>query len=245
VVLAGFVSLVFVGATTGLLVYDLEQPLRFLSILRRPQWKSWLTRGAVILVGFSTVTGLWWLLEAGALLGVLPNGWADGARPVALWVGLPLAVGVAIYTAFLFAQAEGRDLWQSSLLPVHLLVQAVMTGGAAFLILDLVAPISSSMAEVAVIAFGVSLGLDLFLLLAGELGIPHASELAAQAAHDITHGRYRRQFWWGTVAVGHIVPLILVALGGPLLSLAGALAIVGLYLYEHAFVMAPQRLPNS
>ncbi|RME51226.1 MAG: 4Fe-4S dicluster domain-containing protein, partial [Caldilineae bacterium] len=58
----GFFALLFIAITTGLLVYDLDRPERFLSILFRPQWKSWLTRGAFILVGFSVVGGLWWLL---------------------------------------------------------------------------------------------------------------------------------------------------------------------------------------
>ena len=37
---------------------------------------------------------------------------------------LPLAVLAAVYTAWLFAQAKARDLWQSPLLPPQLLVQA-------------------------------------------------------------------------------------------------------------------------
>jgi ferredoxin len=116
--ITGFISLLFVGLTTGLLVHDLERPERFLYVLLRPQWNSWLVRGAVFLIGFSTVTGIWWMLETGAFF----NWWDMGhaTRLVFLWVGFPLAVGVAAYTAFLFAQAEGRDLWQSPLLPVHL-----------------------------------------------------------------------------------------------------------------------------
>jgi hypothetical protein len=34
----------------------------------------------------------------------------------------------AVYTAFLFAQAKARDLWQNPLLPPHLVVQAVLAG---------------------------------------------------------------------------------------------------------------------
>ena len=50
----------------GPLVYDLERPERFLSILLRPQWKSWLTRGAFLLVGFATLSGAWWAAEVAA-----------------------------------------------------------------------------------------------------------------------------------------------------------------------------------
>ncbi|MEO1166672.1 MAG: 4Fe-4S dicluster domain-containing protein, partial [Chloroflexota bacterium] len=134
----GFLSLLFIAITTGLLVYDLERPERFLSILYRPQWRSWLTRGAYILVGFSVLAGLWWLGEMAVLINILPDDVLNGLRPAVMWLGLPLSVGVAIYTAFLFGQAEGRDLWQSTLLPFHLLLQSAMVGSAMMLIVDMV-----------------------------------------------------------------------------------------------------------
>ena len=118
---SSFVALLFIGITTGLLVYDLEKPEMFLTILTRPQWRSWLTRGAFILLGFTIVAGLWWVLEILALTGVVDsNDSINGVLSALLWLSFPLAVMVAIYTAFLFGQAEGRDLWQSTLLPFHL-----------------------------------------------------------------------------------------------------------------------------
>ena len=39
------ISLLFLAATVALLVWDLKRPDRFLSILFRPQWKSWLVIG--------------------------------------------------------------------------------------------------------------------------------------------------------------------------------------------------------
>ncbi len=47
--------------------------------------------------------------------------------------GLPLGVMTAVYTAYLFAQAKARDLWQNPLLPPHLFVQALLAGSAALL----------------------------------------------------------------------------------------------------------------
>jgi len=87
---------------------------------------------------------------------------------------------------------------------------------------------------------------DAFVTLFFEVGMPHASEVAARAAHEISHGRYRHHFWWGSLMLGHIVPFALLLLGNPLLAgLAGLCVVVGLYLYEYAFVMAPQEVPNS
>ena len=55
------------------------------------------------------------------------------ARQVLAGAGLPLALATAVYTAYLFAQAKARDLWQSPLLAPHLAVQAVLAGAAAVL----------------------------------------------------------------------------------------------------------------
>jgi Fe-S-cluster-containing dehydrogenase component/formate-dependent nitrite reductase membrane component NrfD len=242
----GLMALLFTLVTTALLVYDLERPERFLSILLRPQWKSWLTRGAFLLIGFTTMAGLWWVVEAASWAGrgalVMP----EALRAVMMWLTLPLAVGAAIYTAFLFAQAEGRDLWQSPLLPAHLLIQALAMGAGSLLLLDAMLGLPADMIAVLRPLFGTMLVIDLFVTLAGELGIPHASEIAARAAHEITHGRYRQRFWWGSIGLGHVVPFaLLLTASVPAVAVGALLAGVGLYFYEHAFVMAPQEIPNS
>lgn len=249
---SGFVSLLFIAATTGLLVYDLERPERFLSIIFRPQWKSWLTRGAFLLIGFSGIVGLWWVLETATLFNLLSAEFSAGLRLPLLWVGGMLAVGAAVYTAFLFGQAEGRDLWQSPLLPFHLMVQALMVGAGTLLVLDLFLTMPEALTQFTRVVFGVVLLVDLFVTLVGEFSMPHATELAARAAHEISRGRYRRHFWQGSMLLGHAVPLAFMVLTfffapiAPLsAALAGLCAIAGLYFFEYAFVMAPQELPNS
>jgi formate-dependent nitrite reductase membrane component NrfD len=203
-------------------------------------------------VGFTLIAGIWWLIEAGAYFDILTAEFAEGVRPIALWLGLPVAIGMAVYTAYLLAQAEGRDLWQSPLLPFHLVIQAFMAGSGAFLIMALfISNLPDELLTVAWTIFIIALSVDLFVLLVGEFTIPHASEIAARAAHDISHGRYRHYFWWGTIVLGHVIPLIL-ALAAKWVtdsllvgSAAGLCAIIGLYLYEYAFIMAPQEIPNS
>jgi Fe-S-cluster-containing dehydrogenase component/formate-dependent nitrite reductase membrane component NrfD len=245
-VVIGLLSLVFIGITTVLLVYDLDRPERFFTILIRPQWRSWLTRGAFLLVGFTVVAGLWWLVETGALFGLLPAETAALVRPYGLWVGVVLAVGAAIYTAFLFGQAEGRDLWQSTLLPFHLVIQALLVGSGLFLIVSLFMALPAQIYFVAMVTFGSTLIVDVFITLLGEFGMPHASETAARAAHEISHGRYKNHFWWGSIALGHVVPFALIFARVPALNAIAALcAVVGLYLFEYAFVLAPQEIPNS
>jgi Ni/Fe-hydrogenase subunit HybB-like protein len=161
--------------------------------------------------------------------------------------GLVLALLAAVYTAFLFGQAEGRDLWQSPLLPFHLFVQSLAAGAAGLLIAGLFVGLPPAAVPPLAWTLVSSLLLSLLLTVGGEFGVPHASQVATAAAHLITHGRFARWYWAGLIG-GTALPLAL-ALAGlnslPLLALAGALSLAGLFAYEWAFVMAPQEVPNS
>jgi Fe-S-cluster-containing dehydrogenase component len=223
---APLVAAALLAATAGLLVWDLEHPERFFYLLTRPQWRSWLVRGGVILGGYAAVLGLH--LLAG-LLGV------PVLRSAAAVAGLPLALGTAVYTAYLFAQAKARDLWQSPLLPPHLAVQAALGGAAALL------PIAAWRGAPGVAAaLGWVLGgtaLVHLLFVAGEASLPHATAHARLAAHQMFAGRFRGFFWAGAT-------LVAAGLAAPWLGAWVALpALAGLALHEHAYVQAGQSVP--
>lgn len=242
-VVLGAIGIAALLATTGLLIFDLEKPSRFIRILTRPQWRSWLVKGAYLLVGFSTVAGVWWLVELASYMG-----WAaepsTALRTAFAFLTSPLALGTAVYTAFLFGQAEGRDLWQSSLLPVHLIVQSQVAGSATLLLLGTLSEIPAALTQLARIVFASMLVIDVLVTTLGEFGMSHASSTAAAAADAIVNGRYRI-YYRASLIAGHLIPLVLLALGGVLAGLAAVLALIGLYLYEYAYVMAPQDIPNS
>jgi Ni/Fe-hydrogenase subunit HybB-like protein len=158
-----------------------------------------------------------------------------------------LAILTAVYTAFLFAQAEGRDLWQGALVPWHMFVQAAMAGSAALVFAAPFFGVDAQAARALTWTFGASALVNLLMTVGGELGQPHPSRLAAAASKLMTHGRYRLHFW-GSVVAGLVLPLALCVLGGTstfALSLASLLAIGGLLAYEWAFVMSAQAVPNS
>lgn len=243
--ISSFLSLLLIALTTGLLVWDLDRPERFWTIIIRPQWRSWLARGAFILIGFSIIGGLFFLGHFLGRVGMFNQGamLADWL----LWPGVALAAFSAVYTAFLFGQAEGRDLWQSTLLPWHLFVQAIMAGAAGLLIAGLYANLGSQAIRALAWTFGLSLLANLLLTVGGEFAIPHASQVAAAAAHMITHGRYAR-WYWASILGGLVLPLGLIMLASGslvLMAVAGVLSIAGLFAYEWAFVMAPQQVPNN
>jgi len=218
----------FLAATVGLLIGDLTHPERFYMVLTRPQWRSWLARGGVILSLYGAVLVLHFIA---ALLGW--PGWPQAL----LWPGLPLAVLSAIYTAWLFAQARARDLWQSPLLPPQLLIQAVSTGAAALLLITPgIEPAAvRPLAWIAALATLVHL-----LLVAGEATITHATAHARLAAFEMTRGRYRRFFRAG---ISFQAAGLLVALADPTSVLLSPLVLAGLLAYEHAFVQAGQAVP--
>jgi Fe-S-cluster-containing dehydrogenase component/formate-dependent nitrite reductase membrane component NrfD len=215
----------FLAATGAILIWDLEHPRRFLYLFLRPQWRSWLVRGAVAITVYAGLLGLHVLLS---IAGVeAPQKWLAIA-------GIPAAAMAAIYTGYLFAQAKARDLWQSPLLPPHLLVQAVLLGAAVLL------PFAHWLAEGAVGPLEWLLGgtaLAHLLMAAGEATLAHPTAHAHLAAREMTHGRYARFFWTGAL-------LVLAAVFAPLVGVAAVpLALLGVLAHEHAYVQAGQSVP--
>lgn len=242
---AGLTAMIFMLLTTILLIKDLSQPKRFFSILLRPQWKSWVARGAYIMVTFAAVAGLWWLLEGGAYMGWLPAELIASIRPIAAWITFPFALGVVIYTAFLLGQAEGRDMWQSNLLPFQLFAQSMLVASGVFLASSAFVTFPADLHGLLVRLFPASIAINLLLTLAPKF-TSFSSDVAMLASREMTHGRFRNHFWWGGITLGHIVPLMLFfAVSTFALPVAVACAVVGLFFYEYAFVMAPQHIPNS
>jgi len=231
---APLIALLFLGLTTALLIGDLGKPMRFLYVLTKPNLHSWLVWGSYLLILFGLVAFLW--LAASIAASAVPG-------PLA-WSGVLLGVLTAIYSAFLFGQAEARDFWQTPLLPLHLLVQAVAAGAGILLVLAVFIPALGPTLSIA-LAGGL---LGHLLLVVAELAVPHANLMVAQTSHLITRGSYARRFWWVALGVGVLAPLVLVATSAgsaPLSALAGLLALLGLLVYEDVWVQAGQAVPLS
>jgi Fe-S-cluster-containing dehydrogenase component/formate-dependent nitrite reductase membrane component NrfD len=231
---APFVAGLFMVLTGAILLWDLEHPLRFHLIFTRPQWRSWLVRGAVIIVAYGVVLGLHFL---SALIGL------DAVRMWLAVLGLPLAVLTAVYTAYLFAQAKARDLWQNPLLPLHIGVQALMSGAAVTGLLAIVlAPDAVAPATALLTA---SAAAHLLFVLA-EATLPHVTAHAHLALNEMIRGTYRGYFWAGTgllalaVAAGSVAVIADAPLAG---AIAAVATLVGLLSHEHAYVQAGQSVP--
>ena len=136
-----------------------------------------------------------------------------------------LAAGTAVYTAFLFGQAKGRDLWQSPLLAPHLVVQALCAGAALF------EPAWLRCLLPAERPAGGGRG----------LGPPRHRGRAPRPRTSSRTIRASPPACWPS---GHLLPLALLwAARATRPAVAGVLTLLGLLAWEHLYVQAPQRIP--
>ncbi|NNN15737.1 MAG: polysulfide reductase NrfD [Acidimicrobiaceae bacterium] len=218
-------TLIFLAVTGVLLIWDLKHPLRFYLLFTHPQWRSWLVRGGFLIAMFGAV----------ALLTILSGLLNDRSMTeVLIAPGIPLATMSAVYTAYLFAQAKARDMWQSPLLPPHLFIQATLAGSATLLILTKVLHQNSTPWLARTLALSCAIHL-LFVL--GETTMRHPTRHARQATHNMVFGQFAATFWGGILLVG--IGLLAPQLG----AVAAVSALVGLLAHEHSFVQAGQSVP--
>lgn len=249
---AAIASVVFLGATGYLLVADLTQPKRFLYVLLRPQWKSWLVRGAYFIMAFGVL---------------IPIVWASSLLPLSYWSKFYLsfvlalfATATAAYTALLFAQARGRDYWQSPLLMVSMIVDALVAGAASCVLLGLMdwsgGSVSVSLDSPTWLSSAVGhtddparivLGVAVLLLIViqkAELLPRHQTKNADLTARAVLRGPYALWFWFGVAALGLLAPAAVLLWGGSI-RLAAVLILLGIAAKNHILVQAPQRVPLS
>jgi Fe-S-cluster-containing dehydrogenase component/formate-dependent nitrite reductase membrane component NrfD len=225
------ISGAFLALTGGLLLWDLEHPGRFYLIFTRPQWRSWLVKGAFVIAGYTLVLVAHFLAS-----------WA-GSVSVQQWLmmaGIPLSVITAVYTAYLFAQAKARDMWQNPLLPPHLFFQSALAGSAVLL------PVAESARYWLACTLAVITIIHL-LMVWGEVSLTHPTSHSRLAVWEMVKGRYKTEFWMGLVLsfLGGLLPLLAVlnvldmsyGIGG------APLALIGLMLFENAYVQAGQSVP--
>jgi Fe-S-cluster-containing dehydrogenase component/formate-dependent nitrite reductase membrane component NrfD len=215
----------FLAITGALLIWDLEHPERFYMIFTRPQWRSWLVKGAVMIAGYGAVLGLHFLAS------LADN---EGLRKAVAVPGVAFAVMAAVYTAYLFVQSKGRDLWQNPLLAPHMVVQSALAGSATLLLLTpwVDTPATEALRWTLTVSALVHL-----MFVWGEHTLVHPTAHARLAAWEMTHGRYRVFFWPAVamVTIGLLAPVI-----G---AWAAAPALLGLLAHEHAYVQGGQAVP--
>jgi Fe-S-cluster-containing dehydrogenase component/formate-dependent nitrite reductase membrane component NrfD len=233
---------VFAAATAGVLVMDLKRPERFLLILTRPNWTSWMARGAFLLTGHGMIAGLWLVLGLA--------GWHGGITALA-WLTLPVALAATAYTGFLFAQGLARDLWQGTHATIDLVAQALVEGAAVLLVAALVTGASESTVRVLALTVGIATLVHVMILVFEHVFTPSPTMHHELALRAIVRGPFRTAFWAGAIGVGGLVPLAILAAAGfagaglAATTVAALAAVAGGFAWHYVFVNAGQAVPNS
>jgi formate-dependent nitrite reductase membrane component NrfD len=166
------------------------------------------------------------------------------------WLAAAFAIASACYSAFLFAQAKGRDLWQSPLFLWHLLVQALTAGSAMILIAGYFIRTPLEIRNTTIMILLVSLTISLAMIM-GEIALPHVSEDVRIATRALIKGQLSGRFWGLVVGAGMVAPIILavIAYGSTTSGLfsigAAGLALAGLWWFEDLWIKAGQSAPLS
>jgi len=234
------VSIVFIHIFLFFTVIDLHQMFRFWHIFFHPHWTSAITVGAwivtvlvVVLFGMAFAS---FIKKDNALFDKL-LGWA-----------VVLAVPVTLYTAAIMAESTARELWQMPTEAVQMLLAATLAGSATMILLGEKLPYEAKR------DLGIVLGMSAliaFIVYMSELifGPMKAEEVMATLEFVKGHGEYTTMFWIGQ-SMAFIAPMVLVWLSVTnksvsLLKLAAILALAGLWIVKHVWLVIPQLLNMS
>jgi formate-dependent nitrite reductase membrane component NrfD len=237
------VSIIFIHLFLLFTLADLHQPFRMWHIFFTPNFTSAITVGAWMATAF---VALLFLL---AFLSFIKKD--DTAfDKVLLWVTV-LAIPVTLYTAALMSQCTAREIWQMPTESAQMILAATLSGSATVLLMDTFMNKLSTEAKrdlSIILAFS---ALAAFVMYMAELvfGPMKAEEVAAVMGYISNGGEYQAMFWIGQVTA-YIIPFVLVVLSivnknQNILKLAAILALAGLWVVKHVWLMIPQLLPMS
>jgi protein NrfD len=234
------VAFIFINIFLLFTLADLHQPFRMWHIFVHSNWTSSITVGAWMATIF---------LGLLSLLALLAYKKEDVKfDKVLLWTTI-LAIPVTLYTAGLMAQCTARELWQMPTESAQMILAALLSGSAFMILMG-----GSKLSEEAKNSLGVVLGLSAlmaFIIYMSEyiFGPMKAEEVAAVLDYVKGDGPYAVMFWIGQWMT-YLLPMLFIVLSRAsksesILKLAAILALVGLAIVKHVWLMIPQLLPMS
>ena len=234
------VSIVFIHIFLLFTVIDLHQMFRFWHIFTHPHLTS------AIAVGAWIVTVLVALLFLMAFTVFIKKN--TEAFDKMLTLAVVLSIPVTLYTAAIMAEATARELWQMPTEAVQMLLAATLTGSATLILMGGKLPYEAKR------DLGIILGLSAavaFIVYMSEMvfGPMKGEEVIVTLQAVKGAGEYTTMFWIGQ-ATAYILPMVLVLLSissrsESLLKLAAILAIAGLWIVKHVWLVIPQLLNLS
>jgi len=254
------ISFIFLNIFLLFTLLDLHQPFRMWHIFFYPHWTSAITVGAWMATVFTGIIFVMTLIAVKKFVEKHKEKVPHFCRQITelkflndalydklLKAAVVLAIPVTMYTATIMGEATARELWQTPTELVQMLLAAILTGSATFLIIG--QKWSYEVKRDLAIMLGLSAFLS-FVIYMGEYYFGHmkAEEVAAILQY-VKDGPYAAMFWAGQW-IAFIIPMALVyfslkSRSSSLLLLASVSAIIGLYITKHVWLIIPQLLPLS
>lgn len=133
------------------------------------------------------------------------------------WVGVPLGIGVAVYTGVLLGAMPARPFWNSPVLALLFLVSALSTGVAGILLMQALFGGDDDkkqehnesgyiLAASDTILIGFELLVVFLFLMFAHLTVGNVKEAAAVI---LIGGDLATLFWFGVVVVGLLIPVLI------------------------------------
>ncbi len=237
---APVISIVFIGLTAVVLIADLKRPERFLYILTKSNWRSWMVWGAWFLTAHGALSAAWVLV---AWLG------REDLLTISSGPVIVTALLATSYTGFLFAQGLARDLWQGPYAAIDLVAQSGAAGSAALLLATFLGIDQAAARPVLSTILGGSLVLHLAVLIVENVIARSPTRHHRMAVETIRRGTLAPLFWGLVIAAGGVIPIWLVFggmwIGAASIALAALLALAGGAAWEYVWVEAGQSVPLS
>jgi protein NrfD len=236
------VTLISFGMLSVFLLFtlaDLHQPFRMINIFLHPHWSSPITYGAwiasALMAVLSAMIYALYIKKDEALFDKLYT-WA-----------FILSIPVTLYTAILMGMSTARELWQTPVEFVQMVLAATLTGSATLLFFK--SKFSYELTRDLAVVLFVSATAAFIIYMGEYIFGPGKAEEVKVTLQAIQGGDWTLPFWIGQVTA-FIIPAVLTLLSvlnrtTTLLPLAAILAIAGLWLVKHVWLYIPQLLPMS
>ncbi len=214
------------------LIYDLERPHLFWKLFLTFQPNSVMSLGSWLLLFFSifSMAHLYlWLPEKYDYLKVFPRIKSNRflslfrgdnltkIRGLVAGFGIPISIGVGIYTGVLLGALTARPFWNNPMLPMLFLISAMMTGSASICFVGCFIRGFRGMSREAIntnkfMIHSIDFTLMVFSIIAVflfVLGLYVSPRSSVAAVHLIMGGEFTVLFWSLVVGVGIVLPLAL------------------------------------
>lgn len=231
----------YVVAVLGALAHlvFLGRPERAFNMMRRVR-TSWISRGFVGLSLFLFGGGVYLAITLLALTGI----WGMVATVANVIAGLG-TITIIGYKGFCYTASKGIPFWHSSLHPAVYIAYAIRGGIAAMLVIDAATGLANkSLLQLWIVATTI---VTLFFVLEIQGALSSGNIAAKWSVRDLLAGRLALSFYGGTLALGLIVPALLLsnfAVTSPVaMAMIGLASVCGDFFEKYTTVKAGVYLP--